>query len=109
MGPVYLSSDSSSSLSSWPVPERRTMTTASQQRVNLQELSELLMQRIEMRKIEGKEGEGKTRRREATEKLKRVRKMQRETTRGKENPRKEERSIRRNPQRNLRDGSQQDL
>merc|ERR1711988_1275735 len=53
--PVYSSLDSSSSSSSWPVLERRTMTTVSQRRSNLQELSEMLMQEKGKKgKIKGK-------------------------------------------------------
>merc|ERR1711879_8731 len=45
--PVYSSLDSSSSLSSWPVPERRAMTTVSPRRLNLPELSEMLRLMLE--------------------------------------------------------------
>merc|ERR1711879_646454 len=45
--PVYSSLASSSSLSSWPVPERRAMTTVSPRRLNLPELSETLRLMLE--------------------------------------------------------------
>merc|ERR1711879_414297 len=45
--PVYSSLASSSSLSSWPVQERRAMTTVSLRRLNLPELSEMLRLMLE--------------------------------------------------------------
>merc|ERR1711879_56521 len=76
--PVYSSLASSSSLSSWPAPERRAMTTVSLRRLNLPELSETLrlmleeggrrQEEIGERRMETKERKGKGRKEKEEEK-----------------------------------------